>query len=93
MTVNLCCLQRKSLFAPLCACLFVTSPTKNDQKRVQVKRLKGEVSSGASKLQKAEGQLKEQAGVMGSLTPRPSWRALHSHGIQEAEGKRTQVRE
>jgi hypothetical protein len=43
-------------------------------------------------LQDLEAAQKELLEQLGSMTPRPSWRDAHKHGVVEGHGRRTQVR-
>ncbi len=40
--------------------------------------------------QELEGAQKDLLEQLGQMTPRPSWRDTHRHGVQEGPGRRTQ---
>lgn len=68
----------------------------NADKRVntdcaQVKAMQEQVASAEAKALRAEEQLKEYQHQMGSMTPRPSWKALNTYGIIDTKGEKTQV--
>ncbi|KAF5835820.1 hypothetical protein DUNSADRAFT_6854 [Dunaliella salina] len=59
--------------------------------QAKAKQLGKELSSTKAKLQQAEEKLKAQAEAMGTMTPRPSWKAFDAFGIHESKEKSTQV--